>query len=146
MATKENKANKKETPAPAAKEANNNKKATQTPEEKAAKRKARMEAIKNRPAEQRQNSKSIDIIPGANGTKVTNYGHPVKVGKTHLGVLVTSVATDAEGNVLSTSTAFVPGELTIKSKKNHGNFSKPKHKRGEEEEADEDNYEEGSED
>lgn len=144
MATKEKKAAKKEAPAKEVK----NKKAAQTPEEKAAKRKARMEAIKNRPAEQRQNSKSIDIIPGANGTKVTNYGHPVKVGKTHLGVLVTSVATDAEGNVISTSTAFVPGELTIKSKKNHGNFSKPKHKRGEEEEADEDDNdnEEGGED
>ena len=111
-----------------------------TPEEKAAKKKARLEAIKNRPAEQRPNSKSIDVIFGANGTKVTNYGHPVKVGGTYMGVLVTSVVTDAEGNVIGTSTTFVPGELTIKSKKNHGNFSKPKHKKGQvdDEDSDED--------
>lgn len=137
MATKEKKAAKKEAPAKEVK----NKKGAMSPEEKAAKRKARLEAIKNRPAEQRQNSKSIDIIPGENGTKVTNYGHPVKVGKTHLGVLVTSVATDANGKVIGTSTTFVPGELTIKSKKSHGNFSKPKHKRGEEDADDEDNDE-----
>lgn len=142
MATKEKKAAKKEAPAKEAAK-KENKKEGMTPEEKAAKRKARLEAIKNRPAEQRQNSKSIDIIPGENGTKVTNYGHPVKVGKTHLGVLVTSVATDANGNVIGTSTTFVPGELTIKSKKNHGNFSKPKHKRGEEEEADDEEGDEG---
>lgn len=141
MATKEKKAAKKEASAKEAKK--ENKKGGMTPEEKAAKRKARLEAIKNRPAEQRQNSKSIDIIPGENGTKVTNYGHPVKVGRTHLGVLVTSVATDANGNVIGTSTTFVSGELTIKSKKNHGNFSKPKHKRGEEEEADDEEGDEG---
>lgn len=143
MATKEKKAAaKKEAPAKEAAK-KETKKGGMTPEEKAAKRKARLEAIKNRPAEQRQNSKSIDIISGENGTKVTNYGHPVKVGKVYMGVLVTSVATDAEGNVISTSTAFVPGELTIKSKKNHGNFSKPKHKRGEEEADDEEEGDEG---
>lgn len=131
MATK--KATKKDAPKASTKK-------VMTPEEKAAKKKARLEAIKNRPAEQRPNSKSIDVIYGANGTKVTNYGHPVKVGGTYMGVLVTSVVTDAEGNVIGTSTTFVPGELTIKSKKNHGNFSKPKHKKGqvEEEDSDED--------
>lgn len=134
MATK--KASKKEAPKGATK------KAAMTPEEKAAKKKARLEAIKNRPAEQRPNSKSIDIIPTENGGKVVNYGHPVKVGKTHLGVLVTSVAYDAAGNVIGTSTTFVPGELTIKSKKNHGNFAKPKHKKGQAEEEDEDDDEE----
>lgn len=134
MATKKT-APKKEAPAKAAKKA-------MTPEEKAAKKKLRQEAIKNRPAEQRQNSKSIDIIPGANGTKVVNYGHTVKVGGTYLGVQVTSVAFDAEGNVISTSTAFIPGELTIKSKKNHGNFAKPKHRKGGEEEADDDDSDE----
>jgi hypothetical protein len=104
-------------------------------ETKAAKRKARLEAIKNRPAGQRANSKSIDVIEGANGTKVTNYGHVVKAGNVNLGVLVTSVATDAEGNILSTSTTFVAGEITIKAKKGHGNFSKPKHRaHGEEDE------------
>ena len=129
MATK--KATKKDAPKASTKK-------VMTPEEKAAKKKARLEAIKNRPAEQRPNSKSIDVIFGANGTKVTNYGHPVKVGGTYMGVLVTSVVTDAEGNVIRTSTTFVPGELTIKSKKNHGNFSKPKHKKGQVEEEDSD--------
>lgn len=129
MATK--KATKKDAPKASTKK-------VMTPEEKAAKKKARLEAIKNRPAEQRPNSKSLDVIFGANGTKVTNYGHPVKVGGTYMGVLVTSVVTDAEGNVIGTSTTFVPGELTIKSKKNHGNFSKPKHKKGQVEEEDSD--------
>lgn len=129
MATK--KATKKDAPKASTKK-------VMTPEEKAAKKKARLEAIKNRPAEQRPNSKSIDVIFGANGTKVTNYGHPVKVGGTYMGVLVTSVVTDAEGNVIGTSTTFVPGELTIKSKKNHGNFSKPKHKKDQVEEEDSD--------
>lgn len=133
MATK--KASKKEAPKGATKKA-------MTPEEKAAKKKARLEAIKNRPAEQRPNSKSIDVIPTDNGGKVVNYGHPVKVGKTHIGVLVTSVAYDANGNVISTSTTFVPGEITIKSKKNHGNFAKPKHKKGQADEEDEDDNDE----
>ena len=119
MATKKN---AKATPAKEAKK-------VMTPEEKAAKKKARLEAIKNRPAEQRQNSKTIDVIPTENGGKVLNYGHPVKVGGTYIGVLVTSVAYDANGNVICTSTTFVPGELTIKSKKNHGNFAKPKNKK-----------------
>lgn len=140
MATK--KAQKKEAPKAAA-----GKKAAMTPEEKKAKREARMQAIKNRPAEQRQNSKTIDIIPGQNGTKVVNFGHVVKVGGIHHGVLVTSVSYDAEGNVIGTSTAFIPGELTIKSKKNHGNFAKPKHKKGaaseEDEDSDEDEDEQG---
>lgn len=142
MATK--KAPKKNAPKASGKKA-------MTPEEKAAKKKARLEAIKNRPAEQRQNSKSIDVIPTADGGKVINYGHVVKVGKIHMGVLVTSVAYDAKGNVISTSTTFVPGELTIKSKKNHGNFAKPKNKKGsaqddEDEDADDEDTDEGGED
>ena len=128
MATKKN---AKATPAKEAKK-------VMTPEEKAAKKKARLEAIKNRPAEQRQNSKTIDVIPTENGGKVLNYGHPVKVGGTYIGVLVTSVAYDANGNVICTSTTFVPGELTIKSKKNHGNFAKPKNKKHAGEEVEED--------
>lgn len=128
MATKKN---AKATPAKEAKK-------VMTPEEKAAKKKARLEAIKNRPAEQRQNSKTIDVIPTENGGKVLNYGHPVKVGGTYIGVLVTSVAYDSKGNVICTSTTFVPGELTIKSKKNHGNFAKPKNKKHAGEEVEED--------
>lgn len=134
-------ATKKNAKAAPAKEA----KKGMTPEEKAAKKKARLEAIKNRPAEQRQNSKTIDVIPTENGGKVLNYGHPVKVGGTYIGVLVTSVAYDAKGNVICTSTTFVPGELTIKSKKNHGNFAKPKNKKHAGEEADDDDEDEDTE-
>lgn len=103
-------------------------------EAKAAKKKARMEALKNRPAGQRPNSKQVDVITGENGTVVKNFGQVVKSGRNILGVLVTSVAYDAKGNIISTSTTFIPGELTIKAKKGHGNFSKPKHKGGNEEE------------
>lgn len=113
---------------------------------KDAKRKARMEALKNRPAGQRANSKSIDVIEGQNGTKVTNYGHVVKAGNVNLGVLVTSVVTDAKGNILSTSTTFVPGEVTIKAKKGHGNFARPKHKNHGDAEDAEDEADNGDED
>ena len=45
---------------------------------KAAKRKARMEALKNRPAEQRPNSKQIDIIKVSDTSVVKNYGYAIK--------------------------------------------------------------------
>lgn len=109
-------------------------------DEKKAKRKARMEALKNRPAGQRPNSKQIDVIEGANGTVVKNYGYTVKTKNNILGVLVTSVAYDENGNVLSSSTTFVPGNVTVKAKKGHGGFSKPKTKgeKNEDEAEDED--------
>lgn len=118
-------------------------------DEKAAKRKARMEALKNRPAEQRPNSKQIDIIPTENGGCVKNFGYPLKANGKHIGVLVTSVAYDAEGNVLSSNVALVPGDLTVKAKKNHGTIvaakykteeqkSKKKSKKAAKEEEDED--------
>lgn len=97
-------------------------------DEKAAKRKARMEALKNRPAEQRPNSKQIDIIPTENGGCVKNFGYPLKANGKHIGVLVTSVAYDAEGNVLSSNVALVPGDLTVKAKKNHGTIVAAKYK------------------
>lgn len=97
-------------------------------DEKAAKRKARMEALKNRPAEQRPNSKQIDIIPTENGGCVKNFGYPLKANGKHIGVLVTSVAYDAEGNVLSSNVALVPGDLTVKAKKNHGTVVAAKYK------------------
>lgn len=97
-------------------------------DEKAAKRKARMEALKNRPAEQRPNSKQIDIIPTENGGCVKNFGYPLKANGKHMGVLVTSVAYDAEGNVLSSNVALVPGDLTVKAKKNHGTIVAAKYK------------------
>lgn len=97
-------------------------------DEKAAKRKARMEALKNRPAEQRPNSKQIDVIPTENGGCVKNFGYPLKANGKHIGVLVTSVAYDAEGNVLSSNVALVPGDLTVKAKKNHGTIVAAKYK------------------
>lgn len=88
-------------------------------EAKAAKRKARMEALKNRPEGQRPNSKQIDIINTDNGA-VKNYGYAVKNKDGYQGVLVTSVLENKDGQVISTSVTFIPGKLTVKSKKGHG--------------------------
>lgn len=96
---------------------------------KAEKRKARMEALKNRPAEQRTNSKQIDVIDLGNGNVVKNYGYPVKNKDGYLGVLVTSVVLKGD-EVVSTSVTFVQGSLTVKSKKNHGVIASPKAKKG----------------
>lgn len=112
-----------------------------TPEEKAAKKKARMEAIKNRPAEQRPNSKQVDIIDLGDGNVIKNFAYPIKHKSSHVGVVVTSVAIK-NGEVISTSVSFVPGDLTVKSKKNHGTICAPKVKGS----ADEDDSEEESED
>lgn len=118
------------------------KKKAMTAEEKAAKKKARLEAIKNRPAIQRPNSKQIDVIEGKD-TVVENYGYAIKSKKEYVGVLVTSVVKDKEGTILSSSVAFVPGKLTVKSKKNHGIICSPKEKKikAEEEEIDEEDTE-----
>lgn len=104
------------------------KKKAMTAEEKAAKKKARLEAIKNRPAIQRPNSKQIDVIEGKD-TVVKNYGYAIKQKKEYVGVLVTSVVENKDGEILSTSVAFVPGKLTVKSKKNHGIICSPKEKK-----------------
>lgn len=128
MAKKEKKA------APAAKET---KKKAMTAEEKAAKKKARLEAMKNRPAEQRPNSKQIDVIDLGNGQVIKNFGYAIKNKEGHVGVVVTSVAMQGD-TVTSTSVSFVPGSLTVKSKKNHGTICSPKSKKGAEEETDED--------
>ena len=98
--------------------------------EKEAKRKARMEALKARPAEQRPNSKQIDVIKlDEDGKKVIkNYGYAVKNKNGYQGVLVTSVL-EVEGNPVNTSVTFVPGELTVKAKKGHGTICAPKHKK-----------------
>ena len=122
------------------------KKAKMTPEEKAAKRKARMEALKARPAGQRPNSKQVDIIDLGNGSKVLNFGAPVR----KVGTLVTSVALDSEGNVVSTAVTLIPG-VTVKSKKGHGTFKygapgTGKGKEAEAEEDDDDNDEDDDED
>lgn len=104
--------------------------------EKEAKRKARMEALKNRPAEQRPNSKQIDVIKIDDKSEVQNYGYAVKNKEGYQGVVVTSVLV-IDGKPASTSVTFVPGNLTVKSKKGHGIICNPKAKKakGEEEEA-----------
>lgn len=106
--------------------------------EKEAKRKARMEALKARPAEQRPNSKQIDVIKlDEDGKKVIkNYGYAVKNKNGYQGVLVTSVL-EVDGNPVNTSVTFVPGELTVKAKKGHGTICAPKHKKDNNESNDE---------
>lgn len=98
-------------------------------EEKAAKRKARMEALKNRPAEQRPNSKQVDIIQVSENQVVKTYAMPVKVKHRSIGVMVTSVAIE-DGKVVSTSNTFIPGELAVKVKKGHGNIVAQKTAKG----------------
>lgn len=115
MAKKEKKA------APAAK------KETMTPEEKAAKKKARLEAIRNRPAEQRPNSKQVDVIDLGDGNVIKSFGYPIKKKNEHVGILVTAVSLK-NGEVTSVSTSFVEGDLTVKAKKGHGTICAPKHK------------------
>lgn len=85
-----------------------------TAEEKAAKRKARLEAMKNRPEGQRTNSKQIDVIEAGKG-KVVTYGYAIR--KT--GTLVTAIALNAEGEVVGVSTTLV-ADTKVKSKKGHG--------------------------
>ena len=95
------------------------KKAEVSAEDKAAKKKARMEALKNRPAGQRCNSKQFDVIVTDNG-KVETYGYVVKVKGRSVGVYTTTIAYNSDGLVVSVSNSFIPGELTIKAKKGHG--------------------------
>ena len=103
--------------------------------EKEAKRKDRMEALKNRPAEQRPNSKQIDIIKlDEDGNKVVkNFGYAIKNKEGYQGVLVTSVL-EVEGTPVNTSVAFVPGNLTVKAKKGHGTICAPKNKKAKDDE------------
>lgn len=103
--------------------------------EKEAKRKARMEALKNRPAEQRPNSKQIDVIKVNEKSEVRNYGYAVKNKEGYQGVVVTSVLV-IEGKPTTTSVTFVPGNLTVKSKKGHGIICNPKSKKDKEEAGD----------
>lgn len=102
--------------------------------EKEAKRKARMEALKNRPAEQRTNSKQIDVIKINDNSEVRNYGYPVKNREGYQGVAVTSVLV-VDGNPVSTSVTFISGNLTVKAKKGHGIISSPKVKKESDEES-----------
>jgi hypothetical protein len=115
--------------------------------EKEAKRKARMEAIKNRPAGQRPNGKQIDVIKISDNSEVQNFGYAIKTKKGAQGVLVTSVLV-VDGAPVNTSVAFVPGELAIKSKKGHGIITTPKSKKEKDtdEEVDEEETSEENED
>ena len=103
-------------------------------EEKAAKKKARQEAIKNRPAGQRCNSKQIDVIETENGT-VETWGYPVVAARKHIGVLTTTIVKGKDGNVISTASTWVPGDITVKSKKGHGIITGVKSKKEKEEKA-----------
>lgn len=105
------------------------KKAEVSAEDKAAKKKARMEALKNRPAGQRCNSKQFDVIVTDNG-KVETYGYVVKVKSRSVGVYTTTIAYNSDGLVVSVSNSFIPGELTIKAKKGHGVITGQKPGRG----------------
>lgn len=91
---------------------------------KAAKKKARMEALKNRPEGQRTNSKQCDVIETTKGV-VKTYAMPVK----GFGVVLTVVAEDKDGNVVSTAVTTVEG-YTVKTKKGHGYLKSPKVKAG----------------
>lgn len=112
-------------------------------EEKAAKKKARQEAIKNRPEGQRCNSKQIDVIGTDNGT-VETWGYPVVATRKHIGVLTTTIVKDKDGKVISASSTWVPGDLTIKAKKGHGTITgvKSKKEKGEDTDTEKDEDEE----
>ena len=115
-------------------------------EEKAAKKKARLEAIKNRPEGQRTNSKQCDVIETTKGV-VKTYAMPVK----GFGVVLTTVAEDKDGNLVSTAITTLAG-YTVKSKRGHGTLKAgvpgvgKKGKGAKEEEVDEDDEEDEDED
>lgn len=115
-------------------------------EEKAAKKKARLEAIKNRPEGQRTNSKQCDVIETTKGV-VKTYAMPVR----GFGVVLTTVAENKDGNVVSTAITTLAG-YTVKSKKGHGTLKAgvpgvgKKGKGAKEEEVDEDDEEDEDED
>lgn len=115
-------------------------------EEKAAKKKARLEAIKNRPEGQRTNSKQCDVIETTKGV-VKTYAMPVK----GFGVVLTTVAEDKGGNLVSTAITTLAG-YTVKFRKGHGTLKAgvpgvgKKGKGAKEEEVDEDDEEDEDED
>ena len=111
------------------------KKGAEKDAEKEAKRKARQEALKNRPAEQRPNSKQIDVIAINEKSEVRNYGYAVKNKEGYQGVVVTSVLV-IDGKPATTSVTFVPGNFTVKSKKGHGIICNPKSKKDKEDAED----------
>lgn len=95
------------------------KKAAMTPEEKAARKKARQEALKNRPEEQRPNGKQVDVIQVSETSSVKKYAAPIKLHNRSIGCLITSVAVEGD-KVTAISETFVPGNIVPKVKKGHG--------------------------
>ena len=99
-----------------------------TAEEKAAKRKARMEALKNRPVEQRPNGKQMDVIDLGNGQVVKKYAAPVKLKGRSIGCLITTILF-VKDTAVSVAEQFVPGEVVVKVKKGHGTLVAQKEKK-----------------
>lgn len=89
-----------------------------TPEERKAKAQARKEKMAALPAEQRENSKSIDVIKGTDGSKVVVYAQTIR----KFGVIITPVAFDAEGNIINVGGTVTLAGYKPKSKKGHGNL------------------------
>lgn len=107
-------AKKKETTTPATVSAEE--KAAAKAAKRAAAKAKRLEAMKNRPAIQRPNSRQIDVIEIEGSGKVLNFGYAIR--KT--GTLITSVALNPAGEIVSTSVTLVAG-TKVKVKKGHGN-------------------------
>lgn len=110
-------------------------------EEKAAKRKARIEALKNRPEEQRPNGKQMDVIKIDEHNEIRKYAASVKVKGRSIGCLITTVAL-VDGTVVSVSESFVPGEVVVKVKKGHGTLTAQKAKKSQKSDANEDEEDE----
>ena len=109
---------KKKTAKPAAKTSTKTTKAKMTPEERKAKAAARKQRLAEMPEGQRPNSKQIDVIEGANGTKVAVYAQTVR----KFGVIITAVVLDKAGNVISVGGTEALAGFKVKTKKGHGNL------------------------
>ena len=112
------------------------KKGKSSDEEKMAKRKARMEALKNRPEGQRSNSKQVDVIQVSDTQVVKSYAMPIRVKRHSVGVLTTTIAMEGD-KIISVSSCFVPGNLIVRVKKGHGIIASQKGKGKEEDDVEE---------
>lgn len=115
MAKKKTGGDAKKANLPVAKDAKKGKLSAEERKAKAEARKAKLAAL---PEGQRANSRTIDIIEGENGSKVEVYAQPVR----KFGLLITSVAFNADGEVVGCSTTTLAG-YRAKSKKGHGNIA-----------------------
>lgn len=89
-----------------------------TPEERKAKAEARKQRLAELPEGQRPNSKQIDVIEGANGTKVAVYAQVVR----KFGVIITAVVFDKAGNIIAVGGTEALAGYKVKTKKGHGNL------------------------